>query len=86
MHYSNEPNHVRVDFFKAGGKWGYTEMAVWPGELWNGKNLIREAFIKVLKQNFPNRFRGLTAVCLEPYHEHTHPLMVHIPEEGWPDE
>lgn len=84
-HYSNDSNSVRVDFFRPGGKWYTTEAVVWPEGMWSqggpedGYNLITDAFRTALDYHFknrPNRLKGMWAVCLEPYHEHQHPLMM----------
>jgi len=87
MNYSNDPEMVRVDFFKDSGKWGYTEAMKWDryrttlvteNETYIASNYedIQGTFKRCLREQFPDRFIGLTAVCLEPYHEHAHPLMV----------
>lgn len=85
MGYTTDTNMVRVDFFKPGGKWYTTEAVKW---LYYDKDvLIHAAFRKSLAEHLKNRdsgpagantFRlsGMTAVCLEPYHEHAHPLML----------
>ena len=87
MHYSNDPEMVRVDFFKESGKWAYTVAMNW--DRYRTKSLIenethiasnyedmQNTFKRCLREQFPNRFIGLTAVCLEPYHKNAYPLMV----------
>lgn len=79
MGYSENESDVRVDFFKPSGKWYTTESVRWTGE-WEGeKQLIHDAFAKSLRDHVkdnPNRLDGMTAVCLEPYYEHSHPIML----------
>jgi hypothetical protein len=77
---------VRVDFFKPSGKWCYTEAVKWTGD-YNG--LIHKAFEQSLRDHLGpihptgnTRLAGLRAVCLEPYHEHSHPICCDIPERG----
>jgi hypothetical protein len=76
MGYSDNPADVRVDFFKSSGKWYTTETVRWSGE-WKGKKqLIHEAFAKSLRDHLGNRLQEMDAVCIEPYHEHEHPIML----------
>lgn len=73
MNYSRKSNQVRVDFFKESGKWYDTVKMEW---LHYGKEtLIHDAFLLSLRARFTG-YQGMTAVCLEPYHEHAHPLMI----------
>lgn len=77
MGYSEDDSMVRVDFFKTSGKWYTREAVKWTGgykDVW-----IFDAFKQSLRDHFkdsPGRLEGMTAVCLEPYHEHSHPLML----------
>lgn len=77
--YSNKPNMCRVDFFKPSGKWYTTEEFEF---LWYTDKFITDAFRESLLKAFPNRYTGMTAVCLHPHHEHEHPLM--LPEWDTP--
>jgi hypothetical protein len=92
-HYSDDSSRVRVDFFKPSGKWYTTESVKWTGpykgtDEKTGKiTLIHEAFAISLRDHFANtmlpgldrwRLEEMTAVCLEPYHEHSHPLMMPV--------
>jgi hypothetical protein len=93
MGYSADPQMVRVDFFKPGPsfKWYTTEAIRWKHYFTNPKDggviLIQDAFkvalIEHLGHGLKMRLRGLIAVCLEPYHEAAHPLMISIPEDGF---
>lgn len=82
-HYSDNPKMCRVDFFQQSGKWCATEAIEFYSDLYNDP-LIYDAFKKALIHHFKLRvrFRGMQAVCLEPYHKHSHPLSLIIPEEG----
>jgi hypothetical protein len=102
MGYSNDPNMVRVDFFKNNGnKWAYTEAIKWTGA-WCGSTyysqdksktphgqehaLIHDAFKQSLKDHLVKedgrvRFAGMQAICLEPYHEYSHPISIIVPEK-----
>lgn len=72
--YSSTPEMCRVDFFKPGGKWYTTEAFKWIG--WGKEHLIYDAFYNSLIAAFPDNYSGMTAVCLEPYHEYAYPLML----------
>lgn len=74
MGYSEDDSIVRVDFFKAGGKWYTTEAVPWTGGYDNCN--IHEAFDKSLRDHLGDRLCEMDAICLQPYHEHSHPLMV----------
>lgn len=79
MGYSDDPAMVRVDFFKPGGKWYDTEAVRWTGaynSLKRGGQPAHEAFKTSLRDHLQGRMREMTAVCLEPYHEHGFPLMI----------
>lgn len=77
--YSDHENSVRVDFFKPSGKWYATEAVLFHGYK---ESSIHTAFRDSLKQHLEGRMKGMTAVCLHPYHQHEHPLMLRIPEQG----
>lgn len=87
-HYSNKPGHVRVDFFKPGGKWKYT-FEVNMGPFYN-EPLIHDAIGKALDADShlgrPTRHQVYDhpwwhtwegpILVLEPYHKHAHPVML----------
>ncbi len=84
-HYSDKTESVRVDFFKESGKWGYTEAVIWTGSYRyeEKRQLMHDAFAESLIAHLRDeqgnvRHRGMTAVCLEPYHEHSHPIMMAV--------
>lgn len=75
--YSDDETMVRVDFFKESGKWYTTEAVKWIGYT---NIAIHEAFKQSLRNHFakdnPTRLSEMDAICLEPYHEHRHPIML----------
>lgn len=84
MGYDNNDSMVRVDFFKPSGKW-YTTVALrWDRYKSKGfedmekLELINDTFRRYLTKQFYDLFvrDKLIAICLEPYHEHSCPLMV----------
>ncbi len=88
-HYSDDPAMVRVDFWKSSGKWYTTEAVKWSGK-WHGSikdgictqqetQYIFDAFAQSLREYFkdnPDRLSDMDATCLEPYHEHSHPIQL----------
>ena len=78
--YTENPKMVRVDFWKPSGKWYATEAVEWVE--YTGDHLIREVFHESLRRHFGDkpRLTGLRATCLEPYHEHGHPISLLVPE------
>lgn len=87
MGYSDNPHMVRVDVFKPSGKW-YTTIALnWdryktgnPQEADSNYESIHDSFHRCMREQFCNKYCGMLAVCLEPYHENGHPLMITIPD------
>ena len=89
-HYSNNPGLVRVDLFKPSGKW-YATGSIDMSEHYNDAGL-HEAILVACEQQrvgegsqegwpvmVPPRewlSDGGTIVCLQPYHEHSHPIML----------
>jgi hypothetical protein len=82
MGYSEKEDMVRVDFFKEGGKWYCTEAVRWTGCYRNeGDDFcsIHDAFKQSLRDHLGgHRLSEMIAVCLEPYHEHSHPIMIKV--------
>jgi hypothetical protein len=86
MGFSIDSSIVRVDFFKSTGKWYTTEAIEWTGNYWvndplnpNTKGqLLIEAFAKSLRDHFKESktLSEMDAVCIEPYHEHSHPVCI----------
>ena len=83
--YSNDPRQCRVDIFKPSGKWYETITVCFNHYAFQNEdgspNLIEEAFKKALKESDSRDFEsenydGWKFVCLEPYHEYSHPQML----------
>jgi hypothetical protein len=85
-HYSNSPNSCRVDVWKESGKWYETIQVEFADADWNKEGTqIHDAFLNALrvalqKEDGTLRLKGMRATCLEPYHQHAHPISVIIPE------
>jgi len=76
-HFSQNPEMVRVDFWKESGKWYDTVELKW--DRYKSENdgeieLIHETFNRCLKEQYAGHYRGMRATCLEPYHENAHPI------------
>ena len=80
MNFSNDASSVRVTFFKENGKYYTTEAIKWADGMYD-KCLILKAFAITLEKHLwdekSKRYRlyDMMAICLEPYHEHSHPIM-----------
>ena len=79
--YSENPKSVRVDFFRSAGKWYTTEAIIFDryhntDEKGNNFEFVEDTFKRCLREQLEGRFKGMIAVCLDPYHENGHPLMV----------
>ncbi len=70
--YSDNPGHVRVDYFKASGKWYMTEMLDMSGyyDWFDLHYAIRYAM--EVQEMWRPRF---TQVILHPYNENAYPIM-----------
>jgi len=86
MHYSNKPEHVRVELFDARddnslGKWRYTIELDMSG-MYNSTDRI-PAFKECLKRYFLNSDREISghqgyAICFDPFHKAEYPIHVRI--------
>jgi hypothetical protein len=74
--YSDEPSNCRVDFFKESGKWYSTETIQFAEEHYPKEVCIYKAFRCALHAALEDRYNDMQAVCLDPYHELSHPLSV----------
>jgi len=68
---------VRVGFFRESGKWYSTEAVSMEGHY--KIQGPKEALAAALQKHLNGRHSGMTAVCLEPYHEFSYPVIVKIP-------
>ncbi len=87
--YSEDSSSVRVDFFKPEGKWYTTEAVEWIGKF-EEHALIYEEFADSVWTHLKAttkedirpkgyiRLSDMVAVCLEPFHPHSHPLMMKV--------
>lgn len=84
MHYSDKPESVRVDFWKPSGEWYSTEAVIWTGQYRD--QLIHYSFAQSLRDHLTVegrdglRMSGMSATCLKPYHEHSHPISMMVEE------
>lgn len=87
MGFTERPDSVRVDFFQASGKWYETiavTMEVYSASPEHPKGWsVHYSLALALKKKLTNpdgslRLNGMLAVCLEPYHELSHPIMMHV--------
>jgi len=77
MGYSVDDTFVRVDFFREGGKWYDTESIKWKSYD-NKEKTLNELFREYLNDQIKDRYSGMWAVCLKPYHENSYPLMIKL--------
>jgi len=76
MGFTMNNNMVRVDFFRKSGKWYSAVSLNWDTYESKEGELIYDIFRRCLKEQYPNSFIDMWAVCLKPYHIHSHPLMI----------
>lgn len=74
MGYAADEEMVRVDLFKDTGKW-YTTVAIKWGD-YTGYDL--RSILKKLVNEQHIGYSGMYAVCLKPYSEFSHPIMVKL--------
>lgn len=75
MHYSNNPAHVRMSVFKPSGKW-VQDIAVDMTGLYQSPTLVQDAVWVAFRNGGYSLELGYVLVCLEPYHEFSHPVMI----------
>ena len=74
MGYTTKEGMVRVDFFRPSGKW-YTTEAICMVDGYNDLP-IHVAFKQALQRTLKGRLNEMDAICLEPYHQHEHPIQL----------
>lgn len=83
MNYSDYPYQCRLDIFKPSGKWHMTTVIELDDGLYH-EPIIQNAVIKGIEKamgvGYIETHPGWSAVCLEPYHENTHPIMIKFEE------
>jgi len=73
-HFCVDENSIRVDLFKPSGKW-YTTISV----KMNFTNpSIHNSLQEAIKEKYPTNYEGMTAVCLNPFHKFSHPVMLTV--------
>lgn len=67
-------NFVDVIFFKRSGKYYASEKVKWIG----GYGDIKDEFLNSLAEHFKDgiRYKGMTAVCVNPANINSHPVMI----------
>ena len=82
MGYTIHSSHVRVDRFKESGKWYDTLEVDMEDHYYD--NIIQDALRRSINESYShvNNFvdgwlaQGGSFVCLEPYHQNSHPVML----------
>lgn len=72
--YSENAAMCRVDFFKESGKWYTTEAINFSCCDWSSSPV--DALKEALMKQIGTKYSGMTAVCLEPYVEHSFPVII----------
>jgi hypothetical protein len=72
--FSINEHDVRVDFFREQGKWYATEQLSMV-DVYNYPS-IHDAVRHALDVKFGKRYDDMWAVVLDPYHRHSHPVML----------
>jgi hypothetical protein len=76
--FSADPEKCRVDFFESTGKWYATEAIIFSHY---NTQPIYAAFRLALEEHLKGtRFNGMTAICLDPHHENSHPIQMVVGE------
>ncbi len=70
--YSDNPGHVRVDYFKASGKWYMTE-TLDMNEFYDRWDIHKAIQYAMQEQEMWRPH--FTQVILHPYHQNAHPIM-----------
>lgn len=71
MGFTTDESSVRVDAFKPSGKW----VSTFSVQFKTYDNCcIHDAFKEALRDALGVRLKGMTMVCIEPYHQYSHPI------------
>jgi hypothetical protein len=79
MGFSINNSNVEVNIFRATGSWYTTLELRWDrfsSEKDDTIELIHETFRRCLREQYPEFCCDTIAVCLEPYHEYSHPILI----------
>ena len=71
--YSINPGKVRVDYFKASGKWYMTE-EIDMSDVYDYDNILGAVTAAIVNER--GALPPFNIVVLEPYHRHAHPVMI----------
>lgn len=71
--YSMNPGRVRVDFFRASGKW-YTTHELDMSQVYHYDDIVNAVSTALIEQF--GTLPKFNIVVLEPYHVHEHPVMI----------
>ncbi len=76
--FSVNPHDVRVDVFRSSqsGKWYQTVTLDMSKVYWETD--LRVSLSRLWREQYGNMNAGMWAVCLDPYHQHSHPQMWQI--------
>jgi hypothetical protein len=72
VHYSNQVNSCRIDFFRQDGKWFATIAVKFTQEEYAMPP--HDALRSALRREVSNHYLSLQAVCLEPYSKYSYPV------------
>ncbi len=75
MGYAVSETIVRADQFKPSGKW-YQSIALEMGAHWTAPSIPDAIKECLMKQGYGEVKDGWSIVVLEPYHQHSHPIMI----------
>lgn len=85
MGFTTDEHMVRVDIFKEKGKWYATIALKWdrytcgnPQDGSNDYESLHTTFQRCMKEQYPDKFKDMWAICLDPYHELSHPQMIKL--------
>jgi hypothetical protein len=71
----DDTGSVRMTLFKPSGKW-YADYAI-PMHAFYNVPMCKDAVYDAYKVSHPNGIeKGWMLVCLDPYHEHSHPQLI----------
>ncbi len=77
-HFAYNPGSVRVDEFKPSGKWYQTIVIDMTDQYLNPS--IHDAVMDCLVDRQIKLEPGWRYVCIKPYHQYAHPVMLEIKE------
>jgi len=75
--FSADEQSCRVDIWKASGKWYDTINLIWD-EGWADGGRIHSTFRNLMEDQYPGKWLGMHATCLEPFHKYSHPISIKL--------